>query len=92
MLPRVTRTSQRRVRFKKLLYPMCKAHYMENTFGLWPYRCTKACFKARDKEVSMVLDPRDLIVWLSMEPIMTGCRKPQCPWCSRPLKQAQLTE
>lgn len=91
MSPRVTQTGKQRVRIKKLLRPMCEVHYMENTFGLWPYRCSKKCFQEQKKKVTMVLDPRDLIVWLPMEPIMTGC-KPVCPWCSRVMKQAKLTE
>jgi len=71
---------------RKITEPMCQRHYMENTFGLWSWVCTKKCHAEVQKKASVVLKfPEDMIVWLDMGPIFGGV-KPKCPWCGKSLK------
>jgi hypothetical protein len=67
---------------RRITEPMCQRHYMENTFGLWPYACTKKCRAETQKKSSIVLREEHLIVWLDMGPIF-GDVKPLCPWCGK---------
>lgn len=71
---------------KKEARPMCLNHYMENQFGLWPYRCTVACSRAREKASELKLRPERLVIWLGMEVILGKGNHPNCPWCSKPLR------
>lgn len=75
---------------KKMLHvPACKAHYLESTFGLWPYHCTKACQKQMQKlsnkgrEVLMTVRQDHLVIWVQLEALLATKFKPLCPWCGK---------
>jgi hypothetical protein len=84
---------------KKVYHWWCKAHFIENMFGLWPYVCTAACRKSHSKQVNIRLDEDDMRVWLQLETTLVPARTlranesvllkslgPKCPWCSRPMR------
>ena len=72
---------------KKIVLDMCKVHYLENTFGLWGFGCTKACTAARSKKTGIPLEPKDTIVWIQLETILGGSR-PNCPWCGKRMRSS----
>lgn len=74
---------------KRIMRNMCKAHYLENEFGLWPFRCTKACTKARAKQVDVPLDPKDTIIWIQLEAVLRKPR-PKCPFCGKTMRWARV--
>lgn len=77
---------------KKMIHePMCKKHYLENTFGLWPYRCTKACQKqaqalSNKTKMPVVVKHDDLVVWVQLEAVIALRLKPKCPWCGKTMR------
>ena len=66
----------------------CLTHYMENQYGLWPYRCTRACQRARAAASEIRLRPDHLVVWVGLEVILGKGNHPSCPWCGKPMKSA----
>jgi hypothetical protein len=77
-----------RIKTKRIVEPMCERHYLENTHGLWPFGCTKACVRAHMRKTGIVLDEDDLIVWLKLETVLgpRGTCRPNCPWCGNRLR------
>lgn len=79
-------------RMRKIIHRMCEAHFMENTFGLWPFGCTPACAKRRTKATGILLEDADLIIWVKMETVIRvnkpkdAVEYPKCPWCSKPMQ------
>ena len=67
---------------RRITEPMCQRHYMENTFGLWPYSCIQKCRLVAQSKSDIVLLGGHLIVWLDMAPSFGGI-KPKCPWCGK---------
>jgi hypothetical protein len=88
MIPRVSIKGKERFRFKKETRQFCKTHYMENQYGLWPYRCTRACQRARRAASEILLRPEQLVVWIGMEVILGRGNHPNCPWCGKAMKSA----
>jgi hemin uptake protein HemP len=66
----------------------CLTHYMENQYGLWPYRCTRVCQRARRAASEILLRPEQMVVWIGMEVILGGGNHPNCPWCGKAMKSA----
>jgi hypothetical protein len=91
MLPRVSPAKGKaRFRLKRESRQLCRDHFMENQFGLWPYRCSRQCSRARAKASEIKLKPEDLLVWIQLEVILGKGNHPNCPWCGKPLKSTYV--
>jgi hypothetical protein len=81
-----------RDRMKRITMKMCRTHYIENTFGLWPYICTKKCQAERSKHGNIVAAPKDWIVWVTLESVLSLRTHPKCTWCGRKMKGASVED
>ena len=90
MLPRISKGKPKApfFRFKREKRRYCLTHYMESQYGLWPYRCTRACQRVRRAASEIRLRPDQLVVWVGMTVVLGGGNHPNCPWCGKPMKSA----